>query len=371
MKPALVLATAAIVLASGCDDTRPSGLRVSVQRWNAQKSCYATLARGDALATDLPLEAPCAEPASDVPFVAGADRVRLVIDYGDVEFDEKTTPPLPKVKAVVDGIESTETIGAVRILASGRAAFVATLVAPAKHVDTLTFNVDVATGFAHAPVGPYVVVVPPIGITSQDCPSGSCSLRGGVGNATFALSTSATVVQDATVTWSINGVRQSDSLPFKLNPVGDGRAVGVAFVPVPFAVPGSTWNVVATLGGSTASAPPIELTAPSITSSLTGCGDGGTCTLKGGQDVVLSVTAPNRIRVKQGVVSTFVNGASGTGGVAVDLALEDLTKQTLTGSLPLKAPPTGGTWLINASVGGYPAQSIVVTVLASTDAGAD
>jgi hypothetical protein len=360
--------TALFAIAS-CDDPGPSGMKVTVQKWNGTGQCYATLPGSDKLDPVLPVES-CVNDAND-PLIAGADRLRLIVDYGDLQFAVSPGPPKPTVTSVLDGVSSANNASTTSLTSGDRTSFAANFMVPAQLADQLSIFVDAAPGFGRGPLGPYRVSAPDITILPQGCPiSSTCETVGGVGSLPLSISYPATTKKVGTLTWTLNGIPQRESDSFSLDIVEKGIAIGTAYPLVPATAEGTKWVLTARIGDSSSSTPDILIHAPQIESRLDGCTSmGSTCGVTPGQAVALVITAPRLIQAKQASVSTTVGGLPDVTAAKVDLATTDLIKDTASGVLPLKAPvqaTSGSSWLIDVNVNGYSSSTLVVPFMTTT-----
>jgi hypothetical protein len=220
-----------------------------------------------------------------------------------------------------------------------------------------------------AELGPYTGLAPPIRLDPPDVittidqcePASPCSLTGGATTAVVRVSAAGQSTQHITLRSRLDGVLQSTVLPGidAAQVVGD-RVVGVAFVPVPAARAGASWEVIAELGSQSDATDPVTIVAPPVTVALA-CGD---CQPSAGTTVTAFVTAPLGLRDQTATITVVTGGGVAILlGSAVSLDTVDNTHQTISGSISIPVPSTPGqSLIIDATAGGYRATTLVVAI---------
>jgi hypothetical protein len=209
---------------------------------------------------------------------------------------------------------------------------------------------------------------PSVTVTVEQCADqtvSACALQASVGSAAVDVSMPGDAEVTGTINSSVGGIRQPGDFPIsmKRDPQTAKRLKGVAFVPVPAAAtpaaPKSTaWLLTAQVASASASAASINLTAPDVTAKIPACKN-DSCTAA--SSVQLNISVPLEMAAKQATVSATVDQTASP-LLTVDLTSVDVANDTLSGTTTLIAPKSGSTWTINVNVGGYNAQSLVLTV---------
>jgi hypothetical protein len=358
-------ALAIVAAAPACADHAPTGMTLTALAVSAGSSCYSTLAPGDPLPVGFtPAGKSCGVDTSSAPLAGGVDTVRLVIGYGDLEFEQSTAAPTPTVSMTLDGKDTPPNASIVRVQDASPTVFEATFVAPAQTAQVMMLGARVTDGFDRV-IGPFAVSEPDLAVVVQECAGmKSCVLAAGVGFATVQVTVPGSAATSGAITSTLGGVAQPTSVPLMLAPAPSqsNTMVGTATVPVPAARAAQVWVLTTTVGGRAGPAAAITLGAPTITATLSACDVKKPCSLAAGTTVDLFVSAPRAIQMAQAAVTTRIDG---TTDQALTLPLEaaDVAMDTISGSLPLKVPDHAGSmWVVDARVEGYAAGSVPVTI---------
>jgi hypothetical protein len=130
---------------------------------------------------------------------------------------------------------------------------------------------------------------------------------------------------------------------------------------VPFAPddPQADWRVDLVWRSLTAPGTPITLQLPSVTSTI-GCD--APCNLPAGAIVDLVIAAPKDIHASS---ATYTTSTTTTGPIEATLATSTVNQANATRiwQTALIAPTTATTWRIQVSVAGYPATTILATIV--------
>ena len=131
-RPACLLGAALLALAlaplAGCSDQRPVSPLLTIEKFDPALGCYAACGAGPAPELNLPHV--CPAPAAACGFRGGADQLRVVVDYGDVQFPAATNVTPPVIKLMLDDHEETSTAPIVRVPDSARVHFTSLMLAP-------------------------------------------------------------------------------------------------------------------------------------------------------------------------------------------------------------------------------------------------
>ncbi|HEY1556628.1 MAG TPA: hypothetical protein VGF94_17455 [Kofleriaceae bacterium] len=352
------LAFAALAACTGLSSPPAPRVSVLVQ---SDSGCFALATPDVPVDPVLGLVGQCAQGVAPI-WLAGIDIVEVVVDYGpDVDFAASTQPPPPTVVISVDNV-ATDTpvdVGDAQRLGS-RAYFVAKFRAPATPSPDVRVEADVAPGFSAIVPDVFSIQVPDVELLLAECTLGmTCNLFGAVGSVHATASVPGNLPQTVALALAIDGIPQAAELPpLVTQPAANDLSVGTEAIPVPAAHVGATFTISARLAGGSPATYDTTLVAPPIELALS-CGAPADCNLHAGDPVGLSITAPTQIAPLQAIVDTSRDGVPQL--VAVPVALVPDTDVGALGSLALTAP-AAGTWQIDASVAGYQATALVVSV---------
>lgn len=439
-------------------DDGPSGMQVTVQRWNPTEKCFAD--HIGATSADLKLE-DCSDPAG--PILAGVDTLRIVVDYGTgLRISDATVLPDPKVSITFDGQAPTATphLGHMQ-REQGHLFFLATYDVPLAIADevrisaeavadyraeadvfaviyptpviriqncgaacTLTGGADTATVEVSVPsrtaqpitirtslddvaygsvrdittdvVGevstakvttieaPLVdkasrwkveatwltqhasievaLSVPEIQITVAQCPNDSCELTAAVGTASVTISVPGDAVQSVSLRSILGNILQSETAAFSTVPVGQHTTRATTTIAVPAATANAKWVLEGVWKTRAARSREITLQPPVISAALS-CNP---CSLTAGTSTVLTVEAPKDILATTAQYNSLVGATTDiVGGTITQVTIDEARGvKVWRASLTVPNRPAQ-TWVIQASVAGYPAQTVTAAIVAA------
>jgi hypothetical protein len=205
-----------------------------------------------------------------------------------------------------------------------------------------------------------IAVTPPeVGITIDECRGGdACQLLAGVGSVHARVSVGGTKPQHVLVQSELDGVLQTGSTTIEARRTKDMTMEGDGFVDVPAQL--GSWKLVAQVAPTTTPSSPIELTAPTITATLT-CG--ASCTPPAKSTVGVRISAPLRLRSHVATLTAIADGVTIVPGATQTLTEEDQPTQTVSGTMQVPLPDAAGkALLVRVSVGGFAADTIVTQI---------
>lgn len=304
------------------------------------------------------------DPLTRVDVRAGVDALELVIDYvtsPDVIPDIASSNPLPVPAAVVmvDGASQPPLmVGAEQRTPSNRRYFTAHLRAPATPSSGVAFQVTTMPGAMPAQLRLKTTVATPE-LSIIEC-GPSCTATADVGVVHLRAVLPGDVPQTVAIHALLDRARIDDPVSAMTTvPVGDHTEAIVA-IPVPGGVADQTiWTLQAQVA-AVVTAIDVTLRKPAIAATVS-CPS--PCTMTGGGSLGLEVVAPLGIRDGQATYTTALGGVPQVAQGKLDLVTIDNTARTLAGTVALTAPTHPGTWTIDASVAGYHAQTIAITVV--------
>ncbi len=235
MRLALVLALGA----TACDHERASGMVVSVQK-QTPAGCYATI-DGTTPAPELGLD-PCTTDAPGI--VAGLDRLRFVIDYGQgVDVSAGTEVPEPDVVVTLGGNASPVGVRFEPVDRIGeRVHFLALYDVPAVAASGLQVAVEAAPDLTGV-TKPLPVALPKAAVRVQDCPSMPCTLEGGATSASVEVTIPSRTGQEVSLRSTLRGIARNDARDLTTVTVGEGITAVTATMEIPFVDEPGVWTI--------------------------------------------------------------------------------------------------------------------------------
>lgn len=353
------------VSAAGCSDERPVSPLLTVEKFDSAQGCYAACGVGPAPELNLPRV--CAAPAEACGFRGGADQLRVVVDYGSVQFPAATNVTPPVITLMLDDHEEPSTAPIVRVPDSARVHFTSLMLAPPELVRGLRISAKGGDGFS-ASVDGLTVSAPTLSVRVATCPdSAPCHLFSDVGAAAILVSAPRgfTPLQ-GTLSSRLDGYPQAQTVPLTLQPKGAELFEATAFLIVPG--PGSNrsgplefWDIFASFG-STVSVQNILLSDPPVTVSVQSCPASGVCSLKAGATTVVTVETARGINETQASLSATLDGISTTLQQSADLGSTSAAAEGATFAVQLPNQP-GSTWVATGRIGPFSQQSQPVQLI--------
>lgn len=260
----------AMPLAGCADDTR-EGPALTVQRLDVGRGCYihcdASAPLDPAVASALGV-APCSSGGVEAcSFEGGTDQLRVIADYGDLEFDSCLEVEAPALSALLDGEGIVEVPEMVPGCAGGGRYFAhRAFAAPIASSASVRFRVE-ASDYFFSDTGPFPLKPPNISIEVERCLDAAgeiipdCSLVAGIDSTLVTVTAPEAVLDDSAVIQFTTGLESSGSVTIGLEPSGNAMKSGSYRLPMPDEA-GSYLSISAQVGGLFASHSPIKLVAP-------------------------------------------------------------------------------------------------------------
>lgn len=349
----------------GCTDEPAVSPIVTVEKFDATQGCFAACGPGLGPAPELGLPRTCPMPADACGFRGGADQLRVVVDYGGVQFPTATNVKPPVITLLLDDHIETSTAPIVQEPDPKRVHFTSLLMAPPRLVRGLRISAKGGDGF-EASVSGLTVSAPVLAVGVANCPAPSsapCQLLADVGTAAVVVSAPPgfTPLQ-GTVSSLLDGYPQAQTVPLTLQPSGTDLFTGTAFLIVPppsvnRSGPLGFWDIFATFG-STVTVQNILLSDPPVTVKVQGCpvAGGGTCSLKAGGTAVITAETSRGINEAQATLSATLDGISTPLQQSGQFTSTGVSTQSATFTIQLPNQP-GSTWVATARIGPFSAQS--------------
>lgn len=371
---------AALALGSCKDATPLVSPHVTVEKFDAAHSCYAVCPSSPALM--LSLGDACAAAADACDFVAGGDRMRVVVDYLNVPFAASAVVPPPTLTLYLDDREQAapaqpkeatplditdekthEPTGYTRRY------FVTSFVAPAQTAEQLRVRAKGGEGFV-GEVGKLRIKAGAAMVKIASCPDlDRCSMVADVGQASLTVSIPAGLTMaTGTVSSRLNQLPLSETVPLRFSEKGTAlEASPTLVVPAPNAGRMGTfnfWDLDVSIGGLKSIPIHITLTDPTITLTVASCqaADGGAgCSLKAGSPLTVVVSAPAEIHQSQASLMFEVDGAPSGSLLPKTWSVETATTRSAIYSLTV--PAMGKVFSLRAYVGKFEVAGESITIV--------
>lgn len=324
--------------------------------------CF-TLAGGVAPAPELGLLNLC-DPMGPADVHAGVDTLALVVDYragSNIVPDIASTLaiPTPSVAMTVDGAaQPAIEVGVEQRATANRRYFTAQLHAPDMPSHDVVFQVRTVPGAI--PVRARIetgAVKPDVSIIECGSP---CTAVAAVGSVHLRVALPGDAPQSVAIHALLGHALTADPVSAVTTAFVDGHTEATVAVPVPTGVPdGTVWTLQAQVGAVTTGVD-VTLHRPAITASAS-CAI--PCVVTTGASLGLKVVAPFDIHDRQASYMTALDGVPQVAQGTLDLLTIDNDGKTIMGMATLTAPAQPGTWVIDASVSGYHAQTIMINVV--------
>jgi hypothetical protein len=326
-----------LALAAGCTHQEASGMVVTVQKQTAS-DCFATI--GAASDPDLPLE-PCAPP-EQLGVVAGVDRLRFAIDYGDnVTVSPGIQLAAPSVTVTFDGNPAAAVARFAPMQRAGdRIYFTALYDVPAIQADHMQIAVEASPDLrVDTPALPVVVPRPVIAV--QDCPgTGACSLVGVSTSVVVQIDVPSHTGQMVALGSRLDGVSRGDGRTVTTAPKQGVITTVVTAMEVPLVDRPLGWDIEAVWLGQTATAH-VALTVPTIQLAIEECAAG--CAPTAGVGAVHAVVEIPGDAAQHGTLRSFV-GSELAGELPVATAALPGRRTQVTVPLDIPLAPDGALW---------------------------
>lgn len=373
------LLLASVISSIACNDMTPRMPTVRVEKYQAQGDCFSTCGGGVlASEVDQALGQKCTTPAGACELAAGADRVRVTVDYGTVPFALTTAVAPPSLVLRMGESETTATAPwqSTRYAqeAAHSAVFFSTIVyVPPQQASTLQVIAKSGEGFTIASEA-FSVSPPRVTLTLPSCMNSEpCSMMANVGSAQVQISAGAAFVPtQGRISSRLDGVERPETQPVELARVHN-QLVGNAslFVPVPSlgqSGPVSIWEISATFGNLPPRTVAVRLTRPSLSVVVRNCpvGSGGglppPCSLKAGSSVVVDFVVPANFNEPQGTLTSSLDGIPTPLRVSGAFANSGFATATYSTTLSLPNQP-GALFAVQGQAGPYIESSAPITLV--------
>ncbi len=362
MKTSLAFAIVLVVQALSCSASEVSQMGVALQRQDGK--CFATLRATNPPPDPYPADT-CASAPSVNSVIAGADVLRLVVDFG-VDFDEKKPAhPTTSLHMLVDGIEVPVTATEQQVGTDTERSVAFSFVLPAVHAGSqLRFFVTTTEGYS-ARLDPQVEVLAPIlAPPVATCELPPCTYFAGAGTAAFKVSVPGARERSVSLLSRLEGVEQpvlATRTTSKFSATGTAVEADFTDIRVPSARPGTRWEVYARVDGADSRAAEFVLKGPGVSAPQALCG-AAPCDFFSGVgsaafDVSVDGAAPRGV-----ALVSKIDGVEQltTSPRTTDYVVDGRAHATLAIRVPLATP--GSSWEVTALVDGIRSAPTVFTL---------
>lgn len=357
----------------GCDDTPPASPRISLEKYDVEKHCFAFCGKTEPAAA-LGLTDHCLEPATSCDLQGGADKLRVIVDYTGIPFDITThvTPPSLSLHLGDRQLPLNTPIVATRYDDLKSLYFLSVFYAPSQAADRFAVIATGAEGYS-GQSDFFALLAPRIYINLPACTMNpGCQMFADVGTAQVDISAAPGFMPlEGVVTSRLDGILQLQSAPLSFTLGGDQKLSALArlVVPVPINAGGSPlsyWEITASFGNVSARFP-VDLIEPPMSVVIRSCPtppDGRPqppCTLPAGTNTVVDFIVPRGLNESTGLLTATVNGVPTTLQQSGPFTVSGLSTQTFSTTVTLPSSP-GAVFIATGRTGPYTRQSTTVTL---------
>jgi hypothetical protein len=341
MKTGIIASCLSIALLPACfDDPKAKSPTLTVEKRMVVdgNACFAPCV-GSTLGPAK--EGLCVDPTSvECGFEAGQGRLRVSLDYGDVELERTSDFTWPNVSVLADSLPVAQIkleTGPTRTGDNEHVYGFGELAVPTSPTLSLILQAQMADGQVVRGPALNVIGTAPA-LVLPGCSSAPCTRAAQVGRQAVTVSIAGGfATTTAIVTSWLDGVQDPTPLEVPLDTVAGGERSGTRWLNVPDAV--GTWTLQARVGELRTASDQIFLTAPDITAQLQPCVGKKACIIAAGSTAAILVTAPGDTLVTSASVSSYVGGLL-TGDVAL-ASLKPCEGGVKCGLAALAVPKTG------------------------------
>ncbi|NUQ71978.1 MAG: hypothetical protein HUU21_00165 [Polyangiaceae bacterium] len=256
---------------AGCGDDTREGPALTVQRLDIGRGCYihcdASALLDPAVVSALGVT-PCSSGGVEAcSFEGGTDQLRVIADYGDLEFDSCLEVESPALSALLDGEGIVKVPEMVPGCAGGRRYFAhRAFAAPVASSASVRFRVESGDNF-FSDTGPFPLKQPAISIEAERCLDAAgeviqdCTLVAGIDSTLVTVTAPDALLDDTAVIEFTTGFESSGSVTIELEPSGGAMKSGSYRLSMPDEA-GSYLSISAKVGGLFATHAPIQLVGP-------------------------------------------------------------------------------------------------------------
>ncbi|CAN93360.1 hypothetical protein predicted by Glimmer/Critica [Sorangium cellulosum So ce56] len=365
----LLLALPSLAAAIGCgganDEAPPAQPIVSVQKLSFEKGCYETCPSSTAPAAEIDLSGETCGTAAACGFMAGSDRMRVIVDYGSVELQANVAPPSPTITLIEDEREVPAPAAPVlHRQKDGRVVFSAGFTAPAQVARTLSVRAKAAEGFS-GEVDLLSIDAPDFTISVAECTTDDCApLAANVGRAHVTVTAPiGTDPRSARLSSRLNGVPLAETAEVALSPQQSGTVLeGTGSLLVPAGDDADVWGIDVTVASTRKTVtlllqqPALEIVVPECV-AMPDAAAAPVCSVTAGKAVTVVVTAPHDIHLSEASLTYELDGVPATGQPQTEaMDIEDVATRSAVLTVPIPNAP-GSIWLITGRVGRYTRQA--------------
>jgi hypothetical protein len=357
----------------GCDDTPPASPRISLEKWDIEKRCFAHCGKTEP-APELGLVDHCAMPAASCELLGGADKLRVIVDYSHILFDITTnvTPPTLMLHLGDREVPLQTPIVSTRYADTKSVYFLSVFYAPPQPAERFAVLAKGADGY-FGQTDFFALLPPRIAINLPGCTMNpGCTMLADVGTAQIDISAPPGFAPlEGVVTSKLDGILQLQSAAVTLQPGAGDLLSGLArlVVPVPMSSTGrpiNYWEITAAFG-STIGRYNVDLLEPPMSVVIRGCPippDGRPqppCTLPADSNTVIDFNVPRGLNETTAQLTATLDGVPTTLQQSGGYVVSGLSTQTFSTTVTLPNSP-GSVFIATGRTGPYSRQSTTVTL---------
>jgi hypothetical protein len=305
----------------------------------------------------------CSAATSQCEVTAGWERLRVVVYYGAFALEEKVPLPTTAIELIVDGAPQARRHDAVlgageRTRETERMA-IADFVVPAVSGQALEVRAVTDGAWTQSPVRIPLRLPGIVLRATPSCEAPPCSLARSTGRVGFTIEAPASFAsRTAQLSFRQDGILTGTASVALTS--SDGRAVGSHSEAVPAA--GARWEALASVEGYVSPPVSFELTRPTVSLVIVGCGGPSTCTaVRGTGELEYAVTAPEDFTPPSVTLEGRTDANAFTPLASRPFELRDRLR-VARGTLPV--PETGERWQLVGVVAGVSTPVLDVSLTA-------
>jgi hypothetical protein len=296
------LAWSVLLLAlAACEDTTALP-RLTVEVFNTEQACFVpcdgTVDKREQARLGDECEASLGSRACG--FQAGRDRLRLTVDYGEVEFEKAADVPAPTLRVRVNDVEQSSP--PLSLHPRGRHLFfTATMTAPSQAAQSFGFAVGSAEFAASA--GGFTISEPTAEVSVGACKT--CPLIAGTLVPVIVKVPAGFTTKTGTLTLKVRGVSQGNTIPLEFTSVRESSMIAETRVNVPDE-PGAMLTADAQVGTALGTYQ-ATIEPASLSLQVSECIEAASCSLMAQSMATVRIAVPSELAAKPVTLTTWTD----------------------------------------------------------------
>ncbi|HYI00184.1 hypothetical protein [Hyalangium sp.] len=342
----LVGSSVLLLALCACDDDTTALPRLTVEVFNPEHACFV-LCEGTvdkAERARLGDECEAALGSRACGFQAGRDRIRLTVDYGDVEFEKAADVPAPTLSVRVNDVPLTSQPALSSHPRGRHLFFTTTLTAPAQSAESFGFAVGSAE-FA-ASVDGFTISEPTADVSVGACQT--CPLIAGTIVPVVVKIPAGLNTKTGTLILKVPRGSQGNPVPLEFTGPRESSLIAETRVTVPDE-PGALLTVEAQVG-SVLGKYQATIAKPTLSLQVSECTDATSCSLMAQSVATVRFAVPNDLAEKSVSLTTLTDNA--VDGEPRSIPLSEREGEIALGVARLPVPDApNAQWRLRAQVG--------------------